>query len=184
MSESPKWYVIHTYSGYENMVAQSIERVVENRKLQDLIPRVLVPKEKVERLTKTGKKEITERLLFPGYVLVKMILTDDSWYVVRNIRGVTSFVGPGSKPVPLTDKEVEKLGVDSMGEEDAESAIRVEVSYEVGDTVVIRSGSLEGSMGVVHGIDLDGGTVDVVVQMLGRDTHTTLSIDSVVKSED
>ena len=110
MSEAAKWYVIHTYSGYENKVAQNIEKVVENRKLHDLIHEVRVPTEKVTEITDGKTKEI-ERKTYPGYVLVKMIVTDDSWYVVRNTRGVTGFVGPGSKPVPLTDAEIDALGI-------------------------------------------------------------------------
>ena len=111
MSETPKWYVVHTYSGYENKVATDIENAVENRKLHDLIAGVMVPTEKVVEIKDNKKREV-ERKIFPGYVLVNMIMTDDSWYVVRNIRGVTGFVGPGSKPVPLSDEEVAALGVD------------------------------------------------------------------------
>ena len=109
MSDTAKWYVVHTYSGYENKVATSIENAVENRKLHDLIQEVRVPTETVVEIKDDKKREV-ERKLFPSYVLVKMIMTDDSWYVVRNIRGVTGFVGPGSKPVPLTDEEVARLG--------------------------------------------------------------------------
>ena len=112
MSDTAKWYVVHTYSGYENKVATSIENAVENRKLHDLIQEVRVPTETVVEIKDDKKREV-ERKLFPSYVLVKMIMTDDSWYVVRNIRGVTGFVGPGSKPVPLTDEEVARLGVDT-----------------------------------------------------------------------
>ena len=123
MSDTAKWYVVHTYSGYENKVATSIENAVENRKLHDLIQEVRVPTETVVEIKDDKKREV-ERKLFPSYVLVKMIMTDDSWYVVRNIRGVTGFVGPGSKPVPLTDEEVARLGVDSG---------KVEVNFAVGD---------------------------------------------------
>ena len=112
MAEEAKWYVVHTYSGYENKVAQNIEKVVENRKLHDLIPEVKIPMETVTEIKGTKTVE-AEKKLFPSYVLVKMVLTDDSWYIVRNTRGVTGFVGPGSKPVPLSDKEVEALGVDT-----------------------------------------------------------------------
>ena len=125
MSDTAKWYVVHTYSGYENKVATSIENAVENRKLHDLIQEVRVPTETVVEIKDDKKREV-ERKLFPSYVLVKMIMTDDSWYVVRNIRGVTGFVGPGSKPVPLTDEEVARLGVDTG---------KVEVNF----AVVIRS---------------------------------------------
>ena len=126
MSDTAKWYVVHTYSGYENKVATSIENAVENRKLHDLIQEVRVPTETVVEIKDDKKREV-ERKLFPSYVLVKMIMTDDSWYVVRNIRGVTGFVGPGSKPVPLTDEEVARLGVDTG---------KVEVNFAVGDSVL------------------------------------------------
>ena len=158
MAEAAKWYVVHTYSGYENKVATNIEKAVENRKLHDLISEVLVPTETVKEIKDNKAREV-ERKIFPGYVLVKMIMTDDSWYVVRNIRGVTGFVGPGSKPVPLTDKEVEALGV---GRES------VEVSYEVGDSVKIIDGYLDGFIGVVDEIDTDRGVVKVTVSMFGR----------------
>ena len=130
MSDTAKWYVVHTYSGYENKVATSIENAVENRKLHDLIQEVRVPTETVVEIKDDKKREV-ERKLFPSYVLVKMIMTDDSWYVVRNIRGVTGFVGLGSKPVPLTDEEVARLGVDTG---------KVEVNFAVGDSVSVVSG--------------------------------------------
>ena len=132
MSESAKWYVIHTYSGYENKVAQTIMKVVENRKLHDLIEEVQVPTEMVMEMNEKNQMREVERKIFPGYVLVKMILTDDSWYVVRNTRGCTGFVGPGSKPVPLTDKEAAALGVDA----DKKPA-SVEVNYKAGDKVKV-----------------------------------------------
>ena len=127
MSDVAKWYVIHTYSGYENKVAQNIEKVVENRKLQDLIQEVRVPTEKVTEITDNKTKEV-ERKIYPSYVLIKMVYTDDSWYVVRNTRGVTGFVGPASEPTPLTEKEVEALGVDLS---------RVEVNFAVGDRIKV-----------------------------------------------
>ncbi len=166
MSETAKWYVIHTYAGYENKVAQSIEKVVDNRKLRDLIPEIRVPSEIVTEIT-DGKEKEVERKIFPSYVLVKMILTDDSWYVVRNIRGVTGFVGPASKPVPLTEKEVQALGVETR---------RIEVDFGVGDDVKIRDGAMEGFVGVVKSIDLEEQSVEVVVQMFGKETVTTLPI--------
>ena len=134
MCEPAKWYVVHTYYGYENKVATSIENAVENRKLHDLIQEVRVPTETVIEIKDDKKREV-ERKLFPSYVLVKMIMTDDSWYVVRNIRGVTGFVGPGSKPVPLTDEEVARLGVDTG---------KVEVDFQVGDPVAVTAGYLDG----------------------------------------
>ena len=176
MSETAKWYVIHTYSGYENKVKQTILKVVENRKLHDLIPEVLVPIELVKEITDSNVEREVERKIFPGYVLVKMVLTDDSWYVVRNTRGVTGFVGPASKPIPLSDKEVASLGVDR--------ASVVEVNFKVGDTVKISSGSMEGFVGKVKNINTDDMTVDVSVSMFGRETLATLDIVQVSKTED
>lgn len=175
MSEEAKWYVVHTYSGYENKVAQTILKVVENRKLQGLITEVIVPTETAMEQTESGKIHEVEHKVFPGYVLVKMILTDDSWYVVRNTRGVTGFVGPGSKPVPLTEKEVEQLGV--------ERGRTVEVNFAVGDSVKISGGPMEGFMGTVQSINTDDLTVDVQVSMFGRETLATLEITQVVKSD-
>ena len=176
MSETAKWYVIHTYSGYENKVAQTIEKVVENRKLHELIPEIRVPIEMALEKKDDKTKEV-ERKIFPGYVLVKMILTDDSWYVVRNTRGVTGFVGPASKPVPLSEKEVTKLA--AFGGEIKE----LEVDFSVGDNVKISSGALEGFVGIVKSIDMDAKTVDVTVSMFGRETPATLEIMQVSKIE-
>ena len=177
MSETAKWYVIHTYSGYENKVAQTIEKVVENRKLHDLIPEVRVPTEMAIEKKDDKTKEV-ERKVFPGYVLVRMILTDDSWYVVRNTRGVTGFVGPASKPIPLTEKEVEKLaGLENETKQ-------IEVDFSVGDNVKISGGSLEGFVGIVQKIDLDTQTVDIVVSMFGRETPATLGLMQVSKLVD
>ncbi|RPF47489.1 transcription antitermination protein nusG [Hydrogenoanaerobacterium saccharovorans] len=167
MAENAKWYVIHTYSGYENKVATNIEKSVENRSLQDLIPEVRVPTETVTEIKDNKKREV-ERKIFPGYVLVKMVLTDDSWYVVRNTRGVTGFVGPASKPVPLTDEEVEALGVEVK---------QIEVNYAVGNIVAIVDGPLEGFTGVVEELDLDKNKVKVVVSMFGRETPVELELD-------
>lgn len=175
MSEEAKWYVAHTYSGYENKVAQTILQVVENRRLQDLIKEVIVPTEIVKEQTESGKIHDVEHKVFPGYVLVKMILTDDSWYVVRNTRGVTGFVGPGSKPVPLTEKEVRQLGV--------ERNKVVEVNFAVGDTVKISGGTMEGFTGKVKSINTDDMTVDLEVSMFGRETLATLEITQVVKAD-
>lgn len=140
MSEEAKWYVVHTYSGYENKVATNLEKIVENRNLQDLIQQVYVPTETVTEIKDNKKKEV-ERKIFPGYVLVKMVMTDDSWYAVRNIRGCTGFVGPSSKPIPLSDEEVAALGVEKKS---------VEVQYNVGDSVRIVDGALEGFVGTVE----------------------------------
>ncbi|MFZ2538652.1 MAG: transcription termination/antitermination protein NusG [Oscillospiraceae bacterium] len=170
MSEAAKWYVIHTYSGYENKVAKSIETVVENQNLQELIEEVRVPTETVVEVKDNKQREV-ERKVFPGYVLVKMILTDDSWYVIRNIRGVTGFVGPGSKPVPLSEKEVAALGVE---------LIHVEVNYEVGDSVKVVAGPLEGFIGVVDAIETDRNAVTITVSMFGRDNQVELELSQVV----
>ena len=143
-SNEALWYVVHTYSGYENKVATDLQTMVENRRLQDLICDIKVPTEMVPEI-KDGKERMVEHKLFPGYVLVKMVMNDDTWYVVRNTRGCTGFVGPASKPVPLTAEEVEKMGV--------EKAAPLTVDFNVGDTVQITAGPLEGFMGLVEGID-------------------------------
>lgn len=172
MSEAAKWYVVHTYSGYENKVAQTILQVVENRKLHDLILEVKVPTEKVMEQNDKGVLREVERKIFPGYVLVKMIRTDDSWYVVRNTRGVTGFVGPGSEPIPLSDKEVAALGVER-------GVKAVEVNFKIGDRVKITSGPMEGFVGEVKSINTEENTADVSVSMFGRDTLATLDISQV-----
>ncbi len=170
MSETARWYVVHTYSGYENKVAQNIEKVVENHQLHDLIHEVKVPTETVVEVKDNKKREV-ERKVFPGYVLVKMILTDDSWYVVRNIRGVTGFVGPASKPIPLTEKEVEALGVETR---------QVTVDYAVGDNVKVVIGPLEGFVGIVDEIDTEKNKVKLTVSMFGRETPVELELEQVV----
>ncbi len=170
MSQEAKWYVVHTYSGYENKVATNLETIVENRKLEDLIFDIKVPTETVTEIQDNKKREV-ERKIFPGYVLVKMIMTDDSWYVVRNVRGVTGFVGPSSsKPVPLTDKEVEALGVEKH---------TVEVGYNVGDNVKIIDGPLEGFIGIIDSIDMSKNSVQVIISMFGRETPVELEFDQV-----
>ncbi|MGN0613125.1 MAG: transcription termination/antitermination protein NusG [Porcipelethomonas sp.] len=175
MSEAARWYVIHTYSGYENKVAQNIERVVENRKLHDLILEVRVPTEKVTEIT-DGKTKEVERKVYPGYVLLKMVYTDDSWYVVRNTRGVTGFVGPGSEPTPLSEEEVKALGV--------ELSSAVQVNFSEGDQVQVCGTAMDGFVGIVQKINLDDGTVDVLVSMFGRDTQATLALNQVKRLED
>ena len=167
MPEEAKWYVVHTYSGYENKVASNLEKTVENRQMHDLIQQVLVPTETVTEM-KDNKQHDVERKIFPGYVLVKMILTDDSWYVVRNIRGCTGFVGPSSKPIPLTDEEVARLGVEKK---------KIEVSYGVGDSVKIMDGPLEGFVGIVEEVDKEKNRVHVTVSMFGRETPVELELN-------
>lgn len=173
MSEAAKWYVVHTYSGYENKVADDLNTFVENRGLHDLIHQISVPMETVEEVTDSGEVKQVERKVFPGYVLVKMVMTNDSWYVVRNIRGVTGFVGPESKPVPLTPEEVTRLGV--------ERHTKRALDYQVGDVVSIIDGPLEGMEGAVTEIDADANRVKVTVSMFGRDTAAELSTGQVKK---
>ena len=156
------WYVVHTYSGYENKVANDLQTMVENRHLQELICDIKVPVEMVPEIDKNGKQKMVEHKLFPGYVLVKMVMNDDTWYVVRNTRGCTGFVGPASKPVPLTAEEVEKMGV--------EKAAPLSVDFAVGDTVQITAGPLEGFMGLVEEIDTESFKVKLKVNMFGRET--------------
>jgi len=169
MPEEAKWYVVHTYSGYENKVASNLEKTVENRQIHDLIQEISVPTETVTEI-KDNKKRDVERKIFPGYVLVKMLLTDESWYVVRNIRGCTGFVGPSSKPIPLTDEEVAKLGVEKK---------EIEVSYSVGNSVHIIDGPLDGFVGTVEEVDIDKNSVRVIVSMFGRETPVELELDQV-----
>ena len=172
MADEAKWYVVHTYSGYENKVAATIEKTIENRKLQDLIYEVNIPVETVTEVTETSTKEV-ERKIFPGYVLVKMIMTDDSWHIVRNTRGVTGFVGPGSKPVALTEEEVASLGIDRK-------ETKVTLSYRVGDSVRVAEGPLANFIGTVESIDEKANIVRVVVSMFGRETPVELGLDQVV----
>ena len=169
MSEEARWYVVHTYSGYENKVADSIVNAVENRQLHDLIHEVKIPTEMVTEIKDNQEREV-ERKLFPSYVLVKMIMTDDSWYVVRNIRGVTGFVGPGSKPVPLTEAEVAKFGVESRN---------VEISYKIGDSVIVFADYMAGFVGTVDAIDMDKKTVRVIVSMMGKEVPVELELTQV-----
>ncbi len=167
--EEAKWYVVHTYSGYENTVAASIEKAVENRGMQDLILDVSIPMETVTEITDNGPKTV-ERKVFPGYVLVKMVLTDDTWHLVRNIRGATGFVGSGNKAIPLTDAEIAALGVEKH---------EVVVNYQEGDSVKITDGALESFIGTVEEIDMDHSKVRVVVSMFGRETPVELELDQV-----
>ena len=175
MAEAAKWYVIHTYSGYENNVALDIEKVGENRKLHDLILVVKVPTEKVTEIT-DGKTKEVERKTYPGYVLLKMVYTDDSWYVVRNTRGVTGFVGPASEPTPLTEKEVAALGV--------ETGSTVQVNFAVGDSVKVSGTAMDGFVGIVQSFNQEELTVDVMISMFGRETPATLALNQVIKLDD
>lgn len=166
---TPLWYVVHTYSGYENKVATNIEKIVENRGLHDLILAVNVPVEKVIETTDKGEKEI-ERKLFPSYVLVKMVMNDETWHIIRNTTGVTGFVGPGSRPVPLTDEEVERMGVEVR---------TIEIKFAVGDSVRIIDGPLSGFIGIVEEISEDLKTVKVSASLFGRETKVELSSNQV-----
>lgn len=180
MSVDAKWYVVHTYSGYENKVATNIEKMVENRRMQDQILEVKIPTEIVTEIKDDKKREV-ERKLFPGYVLVKVAITldkddrpvmsDEAWFVIRNTRGVTGFVGPESKAIPLSDAEVLALGVEKRS---------VEVNYKVGDTVNIVDEIFDGFSGTVEEIDLDNGLVKVSVSALfGKETLVELDLDQV-----
>ena len=161
--------MVHTYSGYENTVAASIDKAVENRGLRDLITDVNIPMETVTEITDNGPKTV-ERKVFPGYVLVKMVLTDETWHLVRNVRGVTGFVGSGNKAIPLTDEEIASLGVEKR---------EVVVAYQAGDSVKITDGALESFIGTVEEVDLDRSKVRVVVSMFGRETPVELELDQV-----
>ena len=169
--EVARWYVVHTYSGYENKVKANIEKLVENRGMHELIHEVVVPMEEQVEI-KEGKRKATLKKVFPGYVLVKMFMTDESWYLVRNTRGVTSFVGPGSKPVSLTDEEVVAMGVEEVVST---------VDYEVGDSVRIISGPLENFIGTVEEISFEKKKVRVMVSMFGRETPVDLELVQIHK---
>ena len=171
MLEDAKWYVVHTYSGYENKVKANIEKIVENRKLHDQICEVQVPLQLVKE-EKNGKKKEVEKKMFPGYVLLKMIMNDDTWYVVRNTRGVTGFVGPGSKPVPLTLHEIEAMGI---------KAEIVKIDFAPGDKVRIIDGPFEESIGDVKEIHESKRTVIVIVSMFGRETPVEIAFDKLQK---
>ena len=170
MADNAKWYVAHTYSGYENAVKTAIEKFVANRHLEDMILDIQIPLETVTEVTDSGETKEVERKVFPGYVLVKMIMTDDTWHLIRNIRGVTGFVGEANKAIPLTEEEVTALGVEKH---------EIVVLYNVGDTVKITDGPLASFMGTVEEIDADKNKVRVVVSMFGRETPVELELDQV-----
>ena len=157
-SDELKWYVAHTITEYENKVKDSIEKIVENRGISHLIADVRIPTQEVVEEKEDGTKKVVQRKIYPGYVFVKMIMTNETWYIVRNTRGCTGFVGPGSEPVPLSDREVERMGVET---------VETELNYNVGDTVRINEGSMEGFMGEVLEINKDRKTVSVMVTMFG-----------------
>lgn len=170
MAEAAKWYVVQTYSGYENTVKATIERTVESRGMQELIHAVVIPMETVTEINDAGAAKTVERKVFPSYVLVKMVMTDATWYVIRNIRGVTGLLGSGTKPTPLSEEEVLALGVEKR---------EIVVNYAVGDTVRIADGPLTSFNGVVEALDLEKNRVRVVVSMFGRETPIELELDQV-----
>ncbi|MBW4846044.1 MAG: transcription termination/antitermination protein NusG [Lachnospiraceae bacterium] len=170
MSEA-HWYVVHTYSGYENKVKVDIEKTIENRNLQDQILEVSVPLESVIEI-KNGVEKKADKKMFPGYVLIHMVMNDDTWYVVRNTRGVTGFVGPGSKPVPLTEEEMEKLGFKNE---------EVIIGFEEGDTVVVTSGAWKDTVGAIKSINESKKTITMSVEMFGRETPVELNFSEIKK---
>lgn len=170
-SKKAKWYVIHTYSGHENKVKVNIEKIVENRGMQDLVLSVIVPTEDHVEI-KNGQRKVKTRKMFPGYVLVKMIVTNESWYLVRNTQGVTGFVGHGSEPIPLTNEEVRRMGIEK---------IYIQLDIEPGDSVKVINGPFESFMGVVEEVNMDKQTLKVRISMFGRDTPVELEFGQVDK---
>jgi transcriptional antiterminator NusG len=170
MADNAKWYVIHTYSGYENAVKAAIEKSINNLNLHDMVQRMEIPMETVTEVSEEGVVKEVERKVFPGYVLIKMVLTDDTWHLIRNIRGVTGFVGSANKAIPLTDDEVAALGVEKH---------EIVVMYHVGDTVRITDGPLSTFKGVVEEIVPEKNKVSVLVSMFGRETPVELELDQV-----
>ena len=172
--DDAKWYVVHTYSGYENKVKNDIEKTVENRKLQEQILEVTVPVQEVIETTKTGAKKTVQRKLFPGYVLVHMYMNDVTWYVVPNTRGVTGFVGPESKPVPLTEREMRAMGI-------VTEAPVVHIDVEVGDQIKVITGAWEGNVAVVKAINESKRTVTIDVDIFGRATSVEIGFGDIQK---
>ena len=171
MAEAAKWYVVHTYSGYENTVKATIEKTVQSRQLQDQIVTISIPMETVTEITESGVSKTYDRKVYPGYVLVKMVYSDDTWHVIRNVRGVTGFVGTSSNdPTPLTDDEVYAMGVEKK---------EIVVNYEVGDTVRILDGPLSSFTGTVESIEIENNAVHVIVSMFGRETSVEFELDQV-----
>ena len=171
MAETARWYVLHTYSGYENTVKATIEKTVESRGLHDQILAISIPMETVTEITESGVSKTYDRKVFPGYVLIKMVYSDDTWHVVKNIRGVTSFVGTSSNdPIPLTEDEVYAMGVEKK---------EIIVNYNVGDTVRILDGPLSSFTGTVESIEIDKNAVNVIVSMFGRETSVEFELDQV-----
>lgn len=170
MSEDLKWYVVHTYSGYENKVKANIEKIIENRSMSDQILEVVVPVQDAVEV-KNGQKKIVQKKVFPGYVLLHMYMNDDTWYVVRNTRGVTSFVGPGSKPVALTEREIESMGI----------VLPKEIEFAIGDAVKVSTGPFEESIGLIKEINAHKHIVIVMLSMFGRETPVELDFSQIEK---
>ena len=170
-SKKAKWYVVHTYSGHENKVKVNIEKIVENRGMQDLVLSIVVPTEDHVEI-KNGQRKVKTRKMFPGYVLVKMIVTNESWYLVRNTQGVTGFVGHGSEPIPLTNDEVRRMGIEK---------VYIQLDIEPGDSVKVINGPFESFMGVVEEVNMDRQTLKVRISMFGRDTPVELEFGQVDK---
>ncbi|MCL2740073.1 MAG: transcription termination/antitermination protein NusG [Oscillospiraceae bacterium] len=164
-----QWFIVHTYSGYENKVKANLEKIIENRSMQEVIEQVKIPMEEVTEI-KDGVKRVVQRKKYPGYVFIKMDMNEETWFIVRNTRGVTGFVGPASKAVSLTNDEIEDAGVEK---------IIIKVDYQVGDTVLITGGPLENFKGKVKEIDMDKKQVSVTVAMFGRETDVDLEFDQV-----
>ena len=179
VNSEPRWYVVHTYSGYENKVMDSISKTIANRHLEDQILDVRVPVETVYELRANGTKKAVERKIFPGYVLVNMVMNEDTWYVVRNIRGVTGFVGPGSKPVPLTEEEMKPYGLTSN--DSSESDKNVVVNLKGGDIVTVTGGAWAGSVKAIQSVNESRQTVTINVDMFSRETPVEISFSEVKK---
>ena len=173
MAEEPKWYVVHTYSGHEKKVKLSLELLVKNKGIEHLVTKVVVPVEEVTKTTR-GKKKTVEQKILPGYVLVKMIITNESWYVVRNVKGVLGFVGPDAKPVPITPDEVMSMGLEG-------GKRVVQIDLEVGEEVEVTEGPFENFKGVIEKVNPDKETVTVKVSMFGRETPVELDFHQVKK---
>ena len=172
MSEA-KWYVVHTYSGYENKVKADIEKTIENRKLQDLILEVSIPMQNVMEEKADGEEKLVQKKLFPAYVLINMVMNDETWYVVRNTRGVTGFVGPGSKPVPLTEQEMLNMGLDTV--------VKASIDLELGETIMVTKGVWEDTTGVITAINEKSQTVTINIDVFGRETPVEISFTDIKK---
>ena len=172
MSEA-KWYVVHTYSGYENKVKADIEKTIENRKLQDLILEVSIPMQNVMEEKADGEEKLVQKKLFPAYVLINMFMNDETWYVVRNTRGVTGFVGPGSKPVPLTEQEMLNMGLDTV--------VKASIDLELGETIMVTKGVWEDTTGVITAINEKSQTVTINIDVFGRETPVEICFTDIKK---